>query len=103
MPEVDLESVATPYWGRFGGVNDRFAVMGTEAAYDYFSTFSRLGNLLDSGCPLHPESLVKASLESHFRIIRDTMQTEFSTIRKNGEVRGPEISPFDFCHCSLNR
>lgn len=102
-PEIDLESVATPYWGRFGGVNDRFAVMGCEAAHDYFSTFSRIGRLLDVGCPLHPESLVKASLEMFKQTIKDTMQTEFSTLRKNGEVRGPEVSPFDFCHCSLNR
>lgn len=92
----------TPYWGRFGGINDRFAVLGDTAAPHYFNTFPRIPYLLEGGCPLHPESLVKASLEHGVATIVDTLQAEFSTLRKDGEVRAPEISPIDFIHCSLN-
>ena len=101
-PYPGLNDACTPYWGRFGGVNDRFAVLGDNAARHYFQTITKVPALLASGCPLHPESLVKASLEDGGCIVADTLQTEFSTLRNNGEVRQPEISPFDFCHAALN-
>jgi hypothetical protein len=101
-PYVEEDFAQTPYWGRFGGVNDRFAILGQKAAPYYFKTICALDYLLEGGCPLHPESLVKASLEQGGVTVMDTMQTEFSTVRKNGEVRPPEISHMDLCHCGLN-
>lgn len=85
----------TPWWGRFGGVNDRFALLGREAARAYFQTWSNLPALLAAGCPLHPESLIKASLEAGGCEIDDTLDISFSTLRANGERRFPEISAQD--------
>jgi hypothetical protein len=91
----------TPYWGRFGGVNDRFAVLGEDAAAHYFETFKKIPALQAAGCPLHPESLVRASLEDGGCDVSDLLRAEFSTLRKDGEVRSPEISPTDFVNASL--
>lgn len=83
-----------PYWGQFGGVNDRFALLGCDAASAYFQTYSRIHELTQGGCPLHPESLVAASLE-RAHVITNTLFAEFSTLRNNGEMRGPEITTID--------
>jgi hypothetical protein len=89
---------ATPWWGRFGGINDRLAVMGPRAAAAYFTTFEHIPDLIAAGCPLHPETLVRASIESAGCHVSDGLLAEFSTLRSNGESRGPEISPIDFVH-----
>lgn len=81
----------TPFWGRFGGCNDRFAVMGQTAATAYLSTFSRIDQHLADGCPLHPESLVRHSLESAGCVVTNAAYAVFSTVRANGEIRFPEI------------
>ncbi len=93
-PTPDIDSIYTPYWGRFGGVNDRLAVMGRCAAYHYFYTYDKIKMLMDAGCPFHPESLVRASLEDYGIKIKETLQAEFSTRRKDGQ-RFPEISAGD--------
>lgn len=85
----------TPYWGRFGGCNDRFAIMGKDAAPHYFQTFSRIPMLMEAGCPLHPESLVKASVEFGGGMMQTDMLTEFTTMRLDGDHRAPEVSVFD--------
>jgi len=90
------------WWGRFGGLNDRFAVMGDFAAEYYFQTWTNTPILLDRGCPFHPESLVRASLELGNCNIFDWLQTEFSTLRSDGKFRPPEIWPMDVAHCALN-
>lgn len=92
----------TPWWGRFGGVNDRFAVMGRDAAPHYFGTFSKIKRLMDAGCPLHPESLVLASMQDGGVAHRDTLCAEFSTRRLNGEDRQMEVGPTDFAHAMLS-
>jgi len=86
-----------PWWGRFGGVNDRFAVLGHTAALSYFSTFSRIDGLMAAGCPLHPESLVRGSMEMAGCLVMDTLRAEFSTL-KHGQNREPEIGPIDIAH-----
>src|SRR5215468_10079272 len=53
----------SPWWGKFGGINDRLAIMGETAAFPYFETYDQIDELLEAGCPFHPESLVAASLE----------------------------------------
>ncbi len=86
----------TPYWGQFGGVNDRFAILGTKAAPYYFTTYSKIPKLVAEGCPLHPESLIAASINSAPNIENSSsLFAEFSTLRSNGEMRGPEISTID--------
>lgn len=93
----------TPWFGKFGGVNDRFAIMGRQASDSYFFTFSRHEKLMQLGCPLHPESLIKASLEDGGVEIFDALKVEFSTLRTNGEIRFPEISMTDLVHIAMRR
>jgi hypothetical protein len=93
----------TPAWGEFGGINDRFAVMGLEAARYYFTVFKRLPELLAAGCPFHPESLVAASLELGNISLHRTLKTFFSTERLDGTRRWPEITPMDMLNASLTR
>ncbi len=91
-----------PWWGQFGGVNDRFAILGRAAAQYYFTTYSRTSGLLKMGCPLHPETLVLSSLEYICR--REDMRkipAEFSTLRDKNQMRGPEISPFDMANAGM--
>lgn len=92
----------TPWWGRFGGCNDRFAIMGQVAAIPYFETWNRTPKLLEMGCPFHPESLIRGSLEWAEVGIYDWLQTEFSTLRTDGKFRPPEINIQDLAHCALN-
>lgn len=93
--------VIVPWWGAFGGVNDRCAVLGLFAARHYFTTYSKITKLQRWGCPLHPESLVMASLEYGGCGIERTLKTEFTTYRKDGQHRPPEITPIDMAHASL--
>jgi hypothetical protein len=98
------DSVASvPWWGRFGGINDRFAVLGATAAAAYFTTYSQIPEHLANGCPFHPESLIKASLDRAGCEIQDDGRYEFSTLRANGELRAPEISTQDLAHVALSR
>jgi len=76
-----------PWWGRFGGVNDRFAILNREAASAYFNTYTNVPQLLNAGCPLHPESLIFRALDAHEI---QPVDAWFSTRRENGEMRPPE-------------
>lgn len=96
-PDIAL----TPWWGRFGGINDRFAILGHEAARAYFTTYDHIPELLAAGCPFHPESLVAASLERSACVVRTTLRTEFTTFRTNRQHRPPEIAPWDIAHAAL--
>lgn len=73
----------TPYWGNYGpGVCDRFAVLGVCAAAAYFETYDTLPELLASGEPFHPETLVGASLRRAGCTISRTLLAEFAFCRK---------------------
>lgn len=80
------------WWGKFGGVNDRLAVMGPAAALWYFSTFDFINGLLNVGCPFHPETLVRESMRLGNVTVNNTLLSEFSTIRMGGQRRWPEIT-----------
>lgn len=95
----------TPWWGRFGGINDRFAIMGHKAAEAYFTTFARLPALLEAGYPLHPERLIYGSLQESHCYIADTLRVEFAKLiwdrsTHHGSFRDPEISQIDMAHLS---
>lgn len=90
----------TPVWGRFGGCNDRFAVLGMSAALAYFTTYGRIPLLLGLGCPLHPESLVAASLWRNNVQHSQKLSAWFSKLiwdhgEKHGTFREPEVSQID--------
>lgn len=70
---------------RCGGVNDRLAIMGPKAAEAFFTAFLSLQKLLDSGCPLHPESIQQAAMEAAGVGIRNTLTCEFTTLRMDGK------------------
>ncbi len=78
-----------PWWGKFGGINDRFAVMGETAASRYFNEYTMLLDLLKDGCPFHPETILAQAMNDV--TVRSTLMTEFSTVRLNGDVRKPEV------------
>lgn len=101
MPRFDLLNLQciTPWWGSYGGINDRFAIMGDEAAGAYFNTYRDLDTLIGRGCPLHPESLLAAQLETNSVYITRSLNTEFSTLRRQEDGRcafeWPHIETYD--------
>lgn len=102
---ADLEGITpsvakTPWWGRFGGINDRFALLGPAAAEAYHTTHRQILMLLAEGCPLHPESLIKANLELSGMHVEDRLRVEFTTLKHDG-ARPPEITPIDLAHAGL--
>jgi hypothetical protein len=97
-PFVPFSSLAlTPWWGRFGGINDRLAILGPDAAKAYFTVYEQIPALLAAGCAFHPESLVHAALEKAGCDIMHKLASEFSTIRLDGKVRlwMSEVLPCD--------
>jgi hypothetical protein len=96
-----FNTVWTPWWGRFSGLNDRFAIMGEEAAGAYFTLYEAIPHLLADGCPFHPESLLRAQLETSHVHIREHLCAEFGTLRPSGEMRFPEITSIDLAHTTL--
>lgn len=88
--EVEGSTILHPWWGNFGGLNDRFSVMGSHAAEAYFATYSLIESAIEVGCPLHPESLV-----AHACMDCKVQKAPFlfSTIRATGQQRWPEILP----------
>jgi hypothetical protein len=93
----------TPWWGRFAGTNDRFAVLGMKAAEAYFTTYSQIPTHLAQGGNLHPETLVHASLMAAGCAIHDTLGIVYSTLRTDGVVRPPEIISEDITHLAASR
>lgn len=79
-----------PNWGSFGGYNDRFAIMHNNVAAHYFGAFNRLEPLFQAGCPLHTESILRASLDA-WAVNVVKVPFVFSTLRENGEMRWPEM------------
>ncbi len=78
-----------PWWGKFGGVNDRLAVLGfKQAAWSYFNVYSYIQSMLNEGCPFHPETLVAERLRGSYI---HPLMTSFSTMRMDGSQRWPEI------------
>jgi len=90
-----------PWWGKFGGINDRFAIMGHKAAFTYFELFDEIPNLIKSGCPFHPESLLAASLYKHQINVKSDLMAHFSTMRKDG-LRWPEVTAEDIAELVAN-
>ncbi len=83
-------TVYSPWWGRFGGINDRFAVMDREAAKVYFTMYEKIDELLALGCPFHPETLLKCALELGKITSIDHMDAVFDTYRVTGNHRPAE-------------
>jgi hypothetical protein len=79
----------TPWWSTFSGVNDRFAIMGNSAAKSYMTTYDKHQKLFDMGCPMHHETVIKASMELDDINVIQRMTTFFLRCRKdknNGQI-----------------
>ena len=100
---VSANRVLSPWWGRFGGINDRFALMHAGAASAYFTVYEKLNDLLADGCPFHPESLLLAAIQKGGVMSDDTLRTEFTTKRLVGGDRAPEIMAPDIAHLAASR
>jgi hypothetical protein len=93
--EIDLRTVLAPWWGKFGGINDRLAIVGKEAASIYFGLYDIIPTLLEKGCPFHPETLLAETLRTSGMNVENTLLTEFSTERMDGSRRWAEIVTSD--------
>lgn len=87
-------NILTPWWGTFGGVNDRLAICPAGLAGAYFKAFDNIESLIASGCPMHPESIMRASI-GNLPWAPD-LNCVFGTLRKGKdahsfEMRQPEI------------
>lgn len=94
-PEITPSTAALPWWGNFGGVNDRFAILGSAAAEAY-CWWPYLDQLLAEGCRFHPETLTRFALErAQCRIVR--LPVLAATLKRdpsgNIVIREPEILP----------
>ncbi len=87
----DKRTVFAPWWGKFGGINDRLAIMGKEVAPIYFGLYDMIPMLLKHGCPFHPETLLAETLRLSGMNIQSNLMTEFSTDRMDGSRRWAEI------------
>ncbi len=85
----------TPWHSRWGGINDRFAMMGPVAARFYFTCFHRRQALWDAFCPLHPETMMMENLRQNGIEPDDSLSAEFGTLRPNGQLVGCEPSIVD--------
>lgn len=82
----------TPFWGRAGGLNPRFALLGARAAAAYFTTSAQLPALLARGYPLHLETLLAAALRENGCVLHDTLRCEFRKL--HGPTAGPAANTF---------
>ena len=99
----DPNEAFCPWWGKFGGVNDRLAIMGPYAASNYFGMYADIEPLLKRGCPFHPETLVAESMRWRGMIIHNDLMTEFSTERMDGSRRWAEIVMSDIAELVASR
>jgi hypothetical protein len=92
-PEPNRNEVICPWWARAGGINDRFAIMGPSAACAYFYTLIWARNRgWPQGNPIHPESMLAASLRAAGVTINPTLMSTFSCVRNSGEYILPDTS-----------
>lgn len=83
----------TCFWGHYGGVNDRLAVMGATAARAWFGALDALPALLERGCPLHPESIQLGALDAAGCRNYPILTALFFGIRANGDTVPPDFHP----------
>lgn len=82
------DRILLPFWGSYGGCSDRFAVMSRHVAHAYFSAFTCIDRLIQSGCPMHPETLTDAAIGmiEPSAVIKRVLDVHFLTLRRNGDI-----------------
>ena len=102
-PDPYITECFCPWWGKFGGINDRLAIMGRQAGQVYFSMYDGINRLLELGCPFHPETLVAESLRRGGINVQSLLMVEFSTERMDGSRRWAEIVMSDIAELIASR
>jgi len=103
-PDMFFRSFVMPYrpepteiislwWARSGGLNDRLAFAGLEAAKARLTTYERIPELLDMGCAFHGESLAAGALELAGCRISPVLHAWMSFVRLDGTVVNPDYTP----------
>lgn len=88
-----LRQALTPWWGTYGGVNDRFGIFGLHAAQAFFTLYDSLPAMLAEGAPFHPETLAGYALTRAGCIINDTLDAEFAFRRRDGNFEHAVMLP----------
>lgn len=94
MEDVFSNDCWTPWWGTFGGINDRLAIMGWGAACAYFPVFSERQEIWKEGCPLHPETMHAHALRRKGVNVIPRLLAEFQICRlPDAEHQHPWLVP----------
>jgi hypothetical protein len=119
ITQITENEIWAPWWGKCGGINDRFAIMGSKAAEKYFTAFDHIPHMLDIGAPLQSEALMLFHLQLSNYNITERLKTEFSTTdrqddrpncdwpifgnisNRNVIIRFPEIRTEDVAYLNL--
>lgn len=74
---ISTQKVLTPAWGRWGGLNDRMAIVPQRYANDYFSRLDTVVDFVNENGPFHPERHLAYAL----RNIPNEARLRFEAIR----------------------
>ena len=91
--KIGLFDCHTPWYSSFGGVNDRFAIMGYMAAKAYMTVYDKHQALWDAGCPLHHETMVRAAMEMDGVRVKQDLLAEYRICRKTKPGEPVQIVP----------
>lgn len=94
--KVQPNTCLTPWFSRWGGVNDRFAVMPPDVADVYFRAFEARFTLWDNFCPLHTESMIGRNLDNNGVLLPHSLAAYFMIVRKDGNAILPNMNDQDF-------
>lgn len=84
------DSIVTPSWHTWGGVNDRVAIVPQHLTAKYFDRLSAAGESLRSGQPIHGETFLAKVLED--TSVRAVIADKFARTTFGGGVRKENFS-----------
>lgn len=84
------DSIVTPSWHTWGGINDRVAIVPQHLTAKYFDRLSAAKELLQSGQPIHGETFLEKVLEN--TSVHAVMEDEFARTTLGGNVRKENFS-----------
>lgn len=85
----------TPWFARWGGISDRFAILGRRAAESYFTAYTKRDALFAKGCPCHTETFLAAALEMDGIKPSHDLACEFQLLRNDGTLYPVDATSID--------
>jgi hypothetical protein len=74
---VSINNILIPNGNDWSGLNDQFALGNYSVMYEYLNLYENLINLLESGCKVHPETILKRYLEiKKIKVVRFLLKYE---------------------------